>query len=293
MNSHPRTLLITGSSSMIGDFLLPALTRRGFSVQALSRRPGINPEETSEEPGRLHWYTVDLTQKDVVLPEGADTLIHLAPLWLLPPLIPALSTQGIKRVLAFGSTSVLTKMDSASAHERWLMENLTRAETDLAQRCADDGIHWTIFRPTLVYHLGRDKNVSVIAHFIRRFGFFPLVGEGTGLRQPVHAEDLAGACLAALDAPATYGQSYNLSGGETISYRAMVTRLFTHYHKPPRIVTLPLSWLRLGLSALALWPAYRYLTPDMADRINRDMCFDTSQAVQDFGYQARGFLQEG
>ncbi len=66
---------------------------------------------------------------------------------------------------------------------------------------ASHGVEWIILRPTLIYGLGRDKNIAEIARFVRRFGFSPLFGKAKGLRQPLHAQDVAGACIAALDAP--------------------------------------------------------------------------------------------
>lgn len=85
---------------------------------------------------------------------------------------------------------------------------------------------WVILRPTLIYGRGRDRNITVIARFIRRFGFFPVLGRATGLRQPVHAEDVALACHRALEAPAATNRAYNISGGETVTYREMVRRVF-------------------------------------------------------------------
>jgi hypothetical protein len=81
------------------------------------------------------------------------------------------------------------------------------AEEDLATKCARLGIAWTIFRPTLIYGCASDKNVTTIANFVRRFGFFPAVGRATGKRQPVHADDLAQACVTAIDCAATFEAS--------------------------------------------------------------------------------------
>lgn len=297
MTQQQRTIMVIGATSMIGDFLLPGLVDEGFQIQALSRTPPVaqTPTHTDRAENRpvaaIRWYSLDITHQNPKLPEGASTVIHLGPLWLLPPLIPCLAGLGIERLIAFGSTSLLTKMDSGSLSERQLAASLLEAETRIAADCNALGIHWTILRPTLVYHLGRDKNITTVARFIQRFRFFPLVGAGQGKRQPVHAEDLAIACTAMLDNPATYGKVYNLCGGETLCYRDMVARLFAHYKQPVRILNIPLSWFRAGLSLLSRLPRYNYLTPDMANRINQDMNFDATEAERDFGFKARKFLQ--
>jgi nucleoside-diphosphate-sugar epimerase len=84
--------------------------------------------------------------------------------------------------------------------------SLAEAEAEVERFCAEPGVAWTILRPTLIYDEGRDGNVSRLAGLIRRFGVLPLSGEGEGLRQPVHAEDLAvGACAPPARAPRENG----------------------------------------------------------------------------------------
>ena len=72
--------------------------------------------------------------------------------------------------------------------------------------------------------------------------FFSLLGQASGLRQPVHAEDLALACIQALDDPVTINKTYNLSGGETLSYREMVEKIFRSLGKTVHFLPLP-AWI--------------------------------------------------
>ena len=150
---------------------------------------------------------------------------------------------------SFSSTSRLTKQDSTDASERRRAQALAEAEQGLSRTCDGLEIAWTLFLPTLIYGTGQDRNVSLIARFIRRFGWFPLVGGGSGLRQPVHADDLAAACLAALDNPRAHGGIYALAGGETLSYRVMVERVFQGLGQTPRLLPVPLWLLRAAIRA--------------------------------------------
>ncbi|CAL1239554.1 glycosyltransferase [Candidatus Methylocalor cossyra] len=279
-----RRAIVTGATSLIGDFLLPALIRAGYEVHAVSRNPHPHPRHP-----QLHWHQCDISSARLDENLRARSLIHLAPLWTLPPLIPDLARRGVRRIIAFSSTSRFTKHNSGYEKERILAQKLVQSEEELDRLCRKLGIHWTIFRPTLVYSLGRDKNITTIARFIGRFGFFPLVGEGTGLRQPVHAEDLALACLGTLDNPRAFDKAYNLSGGETLMYREMVRRVFEDMHKEARIVSIPLVILRILLRSLSCLPLYRHFTPEMANRINQDMVFDHASATEDFGFAPRRF----
>ena len=134
-----------------------------------------------------------------------------------------------------------------------------------------------------------DKNITLIARFIRRFGFFPLIGNGKGLRRPVHAADLANACVSALANPATHSKAYNLSGGSALTYREMVEAVFRAMGRRPRFLNIPLPALRATLGVASLLPRLRYLNPEMANRMNLDLDFNHSEASRDFGFDPRPF----
>jgi nucleoside-diphosphate-sugar epimerase len=279
-------VIVTGASSLVGDFLIPRLLGAGFLVHALSRQPAPAPPLG---PG-LTWLRSDIAAplEAVRLPEAGD-LFHLAPLWLLPPLVPRLAERGLKRLVAFGSTSRFTKDASSDPEERDLARRLAEAEATLVAACEKSAIAWTLFRPTLIYDGRRDQNVAAIARFVRRFGFLPVAGAARGLRQPVHAEDLALACLAALDAPSTRGRAYDLVGGSTLSFAAMAETVFRALGRKPRLVHVPLPLLRRLLKAASLLPGWHHLRAEMADRMDRDLCFDSSSARRDFGFSPRPF----
>lgn len=279
-------IVVTGATSVIGHFLLSRLLDAGYEVHAVSRSPAESLGTTDE---KLFWYQADIGNPEQLPRVNAQALIHLAPLWLLPPLLPVLNTLQVKRVIGFGSTSLFSKADSADAGERQLAARFAAVEEAIIQFRGTFEMDWTVFRPTLVYDCVRDKNVTVIARFIRRFGFFPLLGKAGGLRQPVHADDLAEACVMALNQGRTYRKAYNLSGGETLSYRQMVEKIFRSLGRPVHFLTIPAWLFHWVIRALTLLPGKRGMTPEMATRMNVDLCFSHTDAVHDFGFSPRAF----
>ncbi len=284
LSSWTGPIIVTGAASQIAHFLLPRLSAAGIAVHGLSRSPS---RQTC--PG-LTWHTVDIS-KDALPQEirAAGTLIHLAPLWTLTPLVDEAARRGVKRIIAFSSTGRFNKCDSPVASERKRIQKLIQAESDLAIQCERHGIDWTLFRPTMIYGCGKDRNISFIDRIVKRFGVFVIAGEGEGLRQPVHAEDLALACIGALQCPAAYNRAYNLSGGETIKFREVVEHVFTRQGKKPRIIRLPMRLVQALIRLASLFPPYRYLNTQMVLRMNMDMCFDHAEATRDFGFLPRGF----
>ena len=199
----------------------------------------------------------------------------------------ALKAAGMTRLVAFSSTSRFTKPASPVAAEREVARRLAEAEDAVAAFCAGNGVGWTILRPTLIYAEGQDRNVSRLAALIRRLGFLPLAGDGGGRRQPVHADDLAGACLDAAVSPAALDRAYDLPGGETLTYRAMVERVFEGLGRAPRIVSAPPALWRFGLMLAS--PLLPGATAGMGARMSEDLTFDGGPAARDFDWTPRGF----
>ena len=283
------TVTILGARSQVGHFLIPRLVGQGYRVVASSRNP-----VRSIGLKAVDWRVMDLTDAhETNWPEHVGTVVSLVPVWLLPGAVEKLAGRGMKRLIAFSSTSRYTKQESDVASEAKLAERLADGEQRLTAECTANNVAWTLFRPTMVYGCAMDSNVFSIASFVRRFGCFFMAGEGGGCRQPVHADDLAAACSRAMHNTDTYDKSYNLSGGETISYRAMVTLIFRLLGRKARIYTLNRSLLNGLIKIVSVLPGFRHATPAMLDRMEQDLCFDHSDAVKDFSYAPRGFLRTG
>jgi nucleoside-diphosphate-sugar epimerase len=272
-------ILVLGATSLIGEFLLARLNALGTTPISLSRRPPTDD---------VCWVDGDLADPNLAdeLPPIA-TVFSLSPIWLLPQALPALKARGMTRLVAFSSTSRFTKEDSPEPSERAVAQALAESEAKVEAFCAAHGVAWTVLRPTLIYVEGRDANVSRLAGLIRRFKVLPLSGRGEGLRQPVHADDLAGGAIAAAGALAPRDRAYDLVGGETLTYRTMAERIYEGLGRRPAILSLP-PWLFRLLLTLAK-PFYPGATATMADRMAQNLTFDDADARRDFAWAPRDF----
>lgn len=277
-------VIISGATSSIAHFLVPRLVATGYHVHALSRG-------TAPASGKVSWHQIQADGLHPALPkfEAPVALIHLAPLWTASELLSICAVCGVDRVIAFGSTSVFTKKNSSTPQEKVTAERLAQAEIALQKGCEKLGVRWVLLRPTLVYAPGMDKNLSRISALVRRFRLLPLIPPATGLRQPVHAEDLAVACTEILRLGAFNNRAYNVSGGETLTYREMVERLFVAAHVKPRVLWVPQSLARLAITTAQRISLLKDVSVDMLDRINLDLTFDHSAARHDFGFSPRKF----
>jgi nucleoside-diphosphate-sugar epimerase len=271
-------ILVIGLTGQVGAALAPKLPADA-EVWALSRAP-------HESSARLRWLPGSLEAMPD-LPAGIDTVLSLGP---LDAFVAWFESAGLApgRVVALSSTGRDDKRDSTDPAERRIAEVLDGAERRLFELGRERGANITVLRPTLIYGGGRDRTLSAMVALARRFGVVVLPVGATGLRQPVHVEDVAGAVLACLRADATAGRAYDLPGGETISFRAMVERSIGRQRPGTPVWTVP-RWLFQSALAVAGRFGFKPVSSGFADRAARDQTADPSEAQRDFGYRPRRF----
>lgn len=267
------TILVFGASSQIGRFLLPRLQARGEAVSALSRQ-----ERPSEEG--LTWVKGQLP--DQVPAVGRPlVLISFGPLLPFAQWLTSAVLAPGTRVIATSSMSAESKLDSDVPAERAISQTLRDGEAALASACEQQGALWTVFRPTLIYGAGVDKSLTPIARRAMRWRVFPLPA-GRGLRQPVHADDIAAAVVAALDRPESAGRVLPLGGGERLSAGEMFARVQRSLPVQTLPVPVPAWLLRAG----------RYAVPRLRGpltRLEADLIADNSELRRLLGVAQRPF----
>lgn len=280
-NLMSATILLTGASSQLGQALIARLNALDARVLAWSREPGA--AVCSE---RVQWQQQDLAR--VAGPLPASTLVHLAPLWLLPALLEKGGLEAM-RVVAISSCSVHAKAASPSAEERDVAARLLDAELRSAEIARRDGHALTILRPTMLYGLGRDATVAALQRFIRRWRWLPFPALEYGLRQPVHVDDVALAIMACLGSSQTIGRTYDLGGGERLRLDEMARRLFTDNGLRPRVVPVPRRVVAGVIHLRQLWRGDSQWNAALLDRARNDQVADIEPARNDFGYAPRAF----
>jgi nucleoside-diphosphate-sugar epimerase len=273
--------LVIGGTGLVGGYIVEHLAGRGERPLVLSRSP--QPQGRPD----VDWLRGDLERPETLNCPAVATIYCTTNAVLLADALPRFFSPSLKRIVAFSSTSVMTKLDSEVAVERDMIRRLAAAEQSIAAQCEQHNVGWTILRPTLIYAEGRDTNITPLSRVIRKFRFMPLVGGGSGLRQPVHAEDLAIGAIAAASSPAAENNIYSLPGAETITYREMIGRIFDGLRIPRRGVSIPAAlWRASFILAKPLFPSANVA---MGIRMMKDMAFDSSAAVRDFGWNPRNF----
>ena len=264
-------ILVFGASGAIGRYLLPQLEPK-YRVLPVSRTP------------RPDWICANLLDPATNWP-STDIVLSLGPLDAFAAWLERGGGQDLRRIVAISSMSIVSKRDSPDPAERALAERLRSAEATLVHIADERGIAWTTFRPTLIYGAGSDHSLAPIARFARRWRLLPIPLGANGLRQPVHARDLASAVLAVLDRPATCSKIYELGGAERLRFDAMLWRL--RRAVPGLVLPLPVPLLALRLAA-GSGPSTA-LTQGSLMRLRQPLLADNTAATKDFGYSPAPF----
>ena len=275
-----RSVLVFGASGAIGRFLLPHLAHAGHAVIAVSRRP-----QTSTR--HVQWCVGDLERDDLPALPAVDAIASCGPLDAFSHWFARTPLAGRPRVVAFGSLSIDSKRDSPDAIERALASRLGEAEQRLFAAADQRGSACTVLRPTLVYGAGIDRSLTPLARQAARWRVFPRIAGARGLRQPVHADDLAGACARLLAQDVVGARIHALGGGERLGFDAMLerVRLSLPVHCLPLPIPLPAVRMLAGLARAGGIAA----SAAAVARLCQDLVADDAPARAEFGWDPRPF----
>lgn len=229
----PRYLLI-GATGAVGQRVLARLTARGDAVLAVSR------QAQEHAPPLLPWQRHDIYRDDPNTLPTAAVVIGAGPLDGLAIWAQRAAWPVGTRLVALSSLSAESKAESDNDEERALAQRLRQSETQLFEIASARGWLVTLIRASLIYdpqfaHLSLDRLLAVA----NRLHGLPLPRDATGLRQPVHADDLAQALLACAASDDTAGALLRLPGGETIAFAQMLARYLQAQGSTAAIVWLP------------------------------------------------------
>ena len=273
-------VLLTGATGLLGGELLKLLLAEGHEARCLLRAGSPNASRLDAE--RAEIFRGDAADEEDLhrALQGTGALLHVAGIEYAQPVVEAARRAGVGRVVVVGSTSVHSSYEFR-AGPKLRMERVVRGS----------GLDWTIVRPSMIYGSERDKNVQRLLRFLGRSPVFPMFGPGTNLWQPVYHEDCARGVYEALVRPSAVGRSYDLPGGESLTYLDLVKTAAGALGKKPRIVRVPLEPVRLLLGAAEKLRLPLPVGSEQVLRLREDKAYPYEEARRELGYAPRPFRE--
>lgn len=243
--------LVTGGTGFVGRNLVAELSRRGQKLRLLVRATSSLPQTNAPD---IETAVGDVTQPQS-LPQAlseVDTVIHLAAIireqrgatfhkvnYLgTKDLMAAAKAEGVRRFLYMSNVGAGPNPAFPFLRSKWQAEEEVKAS----------GLAYTIFRSSVIFGQG-DEFISTLARLIKTMPLVPVIGSGKVRFQPVWVKDVVACIAAALDDPATVGQTIPLGGPEHLTYEAMLDTIMTvlgmkrpKVHVPTGLMR-PIVWL--------------------------------------------------
>jgi uncharacterized protein YbjT (DUF2867 family) len=201
----------------------------------------------------------------------ARSVVSCAPAEAATALLAAMPRPAPHCVLV-GSTRRYTRFPDARADAVRALETAFGAS----------GIAGVLLHPTMIYGASGENNVRRIAA-LARFGVIPLPG-GRSLIQPVHADDVARAIVAAVERRAVATEPIVLAGPEPLPYAAFVRAVAHAAGRRVRLVAVPLGLAIVLARLVSALPGLPRVTREEILRLTEDKAFDITPARRLLGF---------
>lgn len=265
---------VFGGSGFVGTQIVHALARQGWRIRIASRKPGrAYDTQPFGDVGQIQRVRADVTDRVSVaralegavacvnLPgvlHGKFEAIHVDGARNVAEACAALGVQRLVHISAIGAD-----IDSPSGYAR------TKGEGEQAVRRAFPDA--TVLRPSIVFgpEDGFFNRFAAMASFSP---VLPLFGGGETRYQPVYVGDVAQAVARALIDTAAPGQTYELAGPSTYTFKELMQLILRETGKARILLPLPHAAATMigmvgNVQALVMEPI---LTTDQALLLRQD-----------------------
>jgi uncharacterized protein YbjT (DUF2867 family) len=269
-------ILVTGGTGFVGSAIVSALGDRPLRLLVRDR----------SKASKLAAPNIELVDGDVMIPEtlpdavrGCDTVIHLVAIIQegggatfdgvirqgTVNVLNAASELGVRRFIFMSALGASDRPGFGYMQAKWRAEESVRAAA----------FDWTIFRPSVIFGPG-DGFVNALADVVRSFPVIPVVGDGQTKFQPVSVNDVANAYVAAVDEPATAGQTFEIGGPDVLTYEQMLDVISAKLGKNKRKVHMPVGLMKTVVSLSS--PLPKALRPPVTSEQLKMLALDNSTA---------------
>lgn len=249
---HLNRILITGANGHLGQRLLRRVAEQSPPGAAAAARAAVRSKQAASAVRALgtaaDCAVVDYSDVDAlaraaeschaivhlvgILKEGSRTRYAEAHEATAQAIAAAAEKAGVRRIV------YLSILGANAGSKNACLASKGRAEAILLGR----SVPATVIRLPMVLGAGEPAALALRAQAMRRL--LPLVRGGASREQPIDAEDVSAAILAAAAHDDERGGSLDLAGPESVTHRELVLRAASLLRRRPRIVPLPLALAR-------------------------------------------------
>lgn len=247
-------VLVTGGTGVVGKPAVDRLLEAGHSVRLFSRhakrdsllwRSGVTPFQGS----------IGKDEDVRGAAEGCDAVLHIAGIVdEIPPEITFdnINVNGTRRIVEEAQRARVRRLVYVSS----LGADRGRSDYHRSKRAGEEMVqafpgNWLICRPGNVYGPG-DEVISYLLKLVRTLPVVPVIGGGDQPFQPIWAEDLGAALVAAVESDRPEREVLEVAGDEQVTLNGLLDLMERITDRHPTRVPVPES-IALAGAEMAEW----------------------------------------
>jgi nucleoside-diphosphate-sugar epimerase len=316
--------LITGSSGVLGQSLLPRLAARGDRLRLFDMVPCAEEVKSAVRAAArdgggiardVHGDMRDPAALRAAM-DGVEVAYHLAAGQRMKPqfadmseqaiyamnlagvqnVLEAARTCGVRKVVFISSSGVyglpVQPLVDEETHPRQPLGAYGRSKLEaeaLCLRAVDQGLDVTMLRPMSLFGDGMTGVFVLLFDWVRRGRRVFLLGNGRNRVQMVAADDVARAAVLAAQAKDAAGLIVNIGSdpASVPTVRAQVEALIRYAGSPSRVTPIPASLLRSAARALNVF-GLSPIVPEHYLLADRNFVLDITRARERLGWEPAG-----
>ena len=162
---------------------------------------------------------------------------------------------------------------------------LKKDEGTYIQRFKENNIRYVFIRPTMIFGLPTDRNISVFVRWINKYPFFPMVKKGKPTIQPVHRNDLAQAYWLVLsNFDNLKNNEYIVSGKDEMSLLDMFKTISDVIGTKTNFINIPFPLAKFAVNLIYAVSIKRIDYREKLDRLTENRAYSHDAIQKELGY---------